>query len=77
MCLRQEAKALVAAGYEVTVICPQGKNQGWHETIDGVRAYRYPMPSQGDGLLGYLWEYGYSLPGNLLSFIACLLQTRF
>ena len=59
--VRQEAKALVAAGYEVTVICPQGKNQGWHETIDGVRAYRYPLPSQGDGLLGYLWEYGYSL----------------
>lgn len=59
--VRQEAKALVAAGHEVTVICPKRKGQPWHETIDGVRAYRYPMPAQGDGLFGYLWEYGYSL----------------
>ncbi|MFN8441135.1 MAG: glycosyltransferase family 4 protein [Caldilineaceae bacterium] len=59
--VRQEAKALVSAGYEVTVICPKGKGQGWHETVDHVRVYRYPMPAQGDGLLGYLWEYGYSL----------------
>ncbi|MFN8439516.1 MAG: glycosyltransferase family 4 protein [Caldilineaceae bacterium] len=59
--VRQEAKALVGAGYEVTVICPKGKGQPWNDLIDNVRVYRFPMPAQGNGLFGYLWEYGYSL----------------
>ena len=59
--IRQQVRALVAAGYEVTVICPQGKRQPLYEMVDGCRVYRYPTPAQGDGLVGYLWEYGYSL----------------
>lgn len=59
--IRQQVRALVGAGYEVTVICPKGKKQGGYEMVDGARVYRYPTPAQGDGLLGYLWEYGYSL----------------
>lgn len=59
--IRQQVRAMVAAGYEVNVVCPKGKKQSWFEIVDGARVYRYPMPAQGDGLLGYLWEYGYSL----------------
>ena len=68
--VRQEAKALIGAGYQVTVICPMGKKQPWQEVVDGVRVYRYPAPPPGDGMLGYIWEYGYSL---LASFVLSLL----
>ncbi|WP_153557019.1 glycosyltransferase family 4 protein [Roseimaritima sediminicola] len=56
-----EARSLVAAGYAVTVICPTSAPRRYHETIDGVRVYRYRETAQRDGLLGYMWEYGYSL----------------
>lgn len=75
--VRQEAKALVAAGYEVTVISPGTKDQSWHETINGVNTYRFPMPPQGDGLLGYLWEYGYSLVAMFCLSLVVLLRHGF
>ena len=59
--VRREATALVQAGYRVTVIAPAKKNQTRRGNVNGVDVLRYPMPMQGDGLLGYLWEYGYSL----------------
>jgi glycosyltransferase involved in cell wall biosynthesis len=59
--VRREADALVAAGYRVSVICPRANKQCWRETVNGVSAYRFPAPPEANGLLGYLWEYGYSL----------------
>ena len=59
--VRREARTLVAAGCQVTVISPKPRGRPWHEVVDGVRTYRYPMPRAGDGLVGYLWEYGFSL----------------
>ncbi len=59
--VRREATALVSAGYQVTVIAPGTQPEPWRETIDGVFVVRYPEPYEGKGLLGYLWEYGYSL----------------
>ncbi len=59
--VRQEAKALVEAGFEVTVVSPKGRREGYHEVVDGVHVYRYPAPAEGNSFLGYLWEYGYSL----------------
>jgi glycosyltransferase involved in cell wall biosynthesis len=58
----KEAASLRADGYEVTVLCPRGKGyvQG-HEVISGVHIYRHPMPREGDGALGYLYEYGSAL----------------
>ena len=58
--VRNEASTLVGAGYRVSVICPAAPGQPWHEVIDGVRVYRFPAPPEGNGLLSYLWEYGYS-----------------
>ena len=40
--VRREARTLADAGYQVTVISPARPGQPWRETIDGVRAYRYP-----------------------------------
>ena len=42
-----EAKALVSAGYSVSVICPSGR--GWdagYEEIGGVHIYRFPEPPE-------------------------------
>lgn len=64
--VRREARTLVGAGYEVTVIAPGRRNQTWRETVSGVRVYRYPMPRPGDGLIGYLWEYGCALVASLI-----------
>ncbi|MCB0195445.1 MAG: glycosyltransferase family 4 protein [Anaerolineae bacterium] len=63
--VRLEAETLVAAGYHVTVICPAQSDQPWQEIIDGTQIYRYPFPPEGDGLLGYMIEYGYSFLATL------------
>src|SRR6185312_14273363 len=58
--VRRESVALTEAGYQVTVICPRNDQQPRHETVNGVRVIRYPHPPAGNGLVGYLAEYGYS-----------------
>ncbi len=71
--VRLESAALSAAGYQVSVICPSALGQPWHEVIEGVHIYRYPAPPDGQGFLGYLWEYGYSLAAtSVLSLFVCL-----
>jgi glycosyltransferase involved in cell wall biosynthesis len=59
--VKKEADSLTEAGFRVTVIAPQGKRQAAREEVDGVLVYRYPSPHGGEGLFGYLWEYGYSM----------------
>jgi glycosyltransferase involved in cell wall biosynthesis len=57
-----EATTLAAAGYTVSVICPMGKGfEAAHEVIDGVHIYRHPLPVEGNGLIGYLHEWGGAL----------------
>ena len=56
-----ECRALTGAGYDVTVICPNGPNEGSFEVIDGVTIHRYALPVGGDGLFGFVAEYAYSL----------------
>lgn len=68
--VRREAMALREAGYQVSVICPAAGGQPLRETVAGVCVCRYPAPPPGDGLLGYLWEYGYSmLVASILTFL--------
>jgi glycosyltransferase involved in cell wall biosynthesis len=58
----KEAMSLREDGYEVTVLCPRGKGYlQRHEVISGIHIYRHPMPREGDGALGYLYEYGSAL----------------
>ena len=57
-----EATTLRAAGYEVSIICPVGKGfEARRETIDGIHIYRHPLPSEGNGLFGYIAEYSAAL----------------
>jgi glycosyltransferase involved in cell wall biosynthesis len=73
--VRREAAALVQAGYRVTVICPAGKEQPFHEELNGVQVYRYPAPPSANGFIGYLAEYAYSMIASfvlsLLVFLRC------
>lgn len=59
--MRQKANALKAAGYQVTVICPNPGQQPRREMVDGVRVYRFSAPPHRNSLWGYLWEYGHAL----------------
>ncbi|NNH70794.1 glycosyltransferase family 4 protein [Nocardia uniformis] len=59
----QESRALVDAGYRVTVICPMGTKQDREAeaTVDGVRILRYRLRAATGGPAGYLREYSLAL----------------
>jgi glycosyltransferase involved in cell wall biosynthesis len=58
----QEALALRDAGYGVSIICPTGRGfDSKYEVIDGVHIWRYDLPIEGEGALGYLVEYSAAL----------------
>ena len=59
----QESRALVEAGYQVTVICPTGVKQDreLEALIDGVRILRYPLKAATGSPLGYVREYSLAL----------------
>ena len=58
----KEACSLHQDGYDVTVLCPRGKGYTrGHEVLDGVRIYRHPLPKEGNGAFGYVWEYAWAL----------------
>ena len=60
--VRREAEALVAAGYNVSLIGPGYVGEPLRETINGVHVYRFLAPAgSGRKALGYAWEYGYSM----------------
>jgi glycosyltransferase involved in cell wall biosynthesis len=53
-----EATALAAHGYQVSVICPTAKGfDRRFEVIDGVHIYRHPLPSAERDKLSYVAEY--------------------
>ena len=66
----QEAGTLRDAGYGVSIICPTGKGcEKKYELIDGIDIWRYDLPKEGAGALGYLVEYSAAL---LLTFVLSL-----
>lgn len=57
-----EATTLTQAGYEVSVICPKGKDaMASYEILEGVHIYRHPLGAEGHGLVGYILEYSQAL----------------
>ena len=59
--VRHEAQTLLHSGYQVSVISPGNRKQLYREIVDGIDVYRFPLPPNSDGLLGYVWEYFYSM----------------
>ena len=58
----QEATTLRDAGYTVSIICPTGRGyEKKHEAIDGIEIWRYALPVEGEGALGYALEYASAL----------------
>jgi glycosyltransferase involved in cell wall biosynthesis len=55
-----ECQALVAAGYDVSVVCPKGKGDPAYEVIDTVRLYKYRPYAPGGSRLSFAAEYAYS-----------------
>lgn len=55
-----ECRALVAAGYRVSVICPRGPGDPDFTSLEGVEIWKYDPAPEAQGVLGYLWEFGYS-----------------
>lgn len=58
-----EARALVALGYDVTVICPRGngRDESELEIVEGVAIHRFALDTAGGGPWSYLREYGSAL----------------
>jgi glycosyltransferase involved in cell wall biosynthesis len=61
-----ECRALTAAGYDVTVVCPKGKSDPAREVLDGVTLLKYRPYAPGGGALGFVLEYAYSFLATAL-----------
>jgi glycosyltransferase involved in cell wall biosynthesis len=58
----KEACSLHENGYQVSVLCPKGKNYTkGYEFLEGVHIYRHPMASEGNSITGYVWEFSCAL----------------
>ena len=55
-----ECRALTAAGYDVTVVCPKGKGDPDHEVLEGVTLLKYVPYAPGGRAIGFILEYAYS-----------------
>jgi glycosyltransferase involved in cell wall biosynthesis len=55
-----ECGSLVAAGYDVTVVCPRDADTTAYQVIDGVQIYTYPPYAPGGSAAGFVAEYAYS-----------------
>ena len=62
-----EATTLTQHGYSVTVICPKAK--GFHasrEVIEDVEIFRYPIPLDASGALGFVFEFAWCFGATAL-----------
>jgi glycosyltransferase involved in cell wall biosynthesis len=72
-----ECKALTAAGYDVTVVCPKGMNDPSHEILDGVTLLKYRPYAPGGGAIGFVGEYAYSFLATARLVLRARRQGRF
>jgi len=58
-----QSTALARAGYDVSVVCPEGedRDRGSFEQRDGVAIHRYRPLRAGEGIAGYVLEYAAAL----------------
>jgi glycosyltransferase involved in cell wall biosynthesis len=72
--VRNEATSLTAAGWDVTVVAPMAQGEARREVVEGVRVWRYPLPSTEPGIKGYLKEYAHAHLHLFTRGLACLLR---
>ena len=51
-----ECRALIAAGYRVSVVCPKGPGDPSYEELEGVRIHKYAPPPARDGFVAFAYE---------------------
>jgi glycosyltransferase involved in cell wall biosynthesis len=74
----QEACTLRDAGWVVSVVCPTGKGfEKRYELIEDVAVYRYRLPIEASGALGYAVEYGVALFWSFVLSVRVLLTRGF
>jgi len=63
----QEACTLRDAGYVVSIICPTGPGCEEHfAALDGIHIFRYRLPLEASGALGYALEYAVALAASFV-----------
>jgi len=73
-----EAKTLRDHGLKVSVICPKAKGfTKSREVIEDIAVYRYTMPVQAEGVLGYIFEFAYAWLATALLSAKVLLREGF
>lgn len=73
----QEARALVEAGYRVSIICPKSRGfEKSRETLEGIEIYRHAL-WEAASPLGYLIEYTWALAAQFLLAVGIYARTRF
>jgi glycosyltransferase involved in cell wall biosynthesis len=75
--VRNEAKALAAAGYHVTVICPSQGNEPLRNTVDNITIYRFPAWRGAKGTLGYVVEYAAAMLAITVLTVVVLVREGF
>lgn len=56
--VKRECRTLLAAGYDVTVVCPRGDQD---DPVPGVEVRSYPAPTEARRAWGFVREYAWSL----------------
>jgi len=72
-----ECRALTAAGYDVTVVCPKGKGDPRRAVLDDVTLLKYRPYAPGGGAAGFALEYVYSFLATAWLVLAARRQGRF
>jgi glycosyltransferase involved in cell wall biosynthesis len=72
-----EATSLTRAGYAVSVICPKAKgfNESF-ESLEGVDIYRYALPVDAKGALGYIVEFAWCFLRTFMKSVRVALRGR-
>jgi glycosyltransferase involved in cell wall biosynthesis len=74
--VRKEVDDLLAAGYRVSVVSQSAPQNDEYRIRPGLTLLEYPPPRQGQGILGYVWEYATSLAWAVLHSGRARLRTR-
>jgi glycosyltransferase involved in cell wall biosynthesis len=72
-----ECRALTAAGYDVTVVCPKGKGDPSRAVVDDVTLLKYRPYAPGGGAAGFVLEYVYSFLATAWLVLRARRQGRF
>jgi glycosyltransferase involved in cell wall biosynthesis len=72
-----ECQALVAAGHEVSVICPKAPGDPTYEVLDGVHLYKYAPAPPTEGVVSFVYEFAYCWLRTLLLSLRVLRRPGF